>query len=238
MLIMNLSIAAVIEGLYQAKKANLSIISIDKLTEFNDYWLEFDPDATKFISMRDLVFLLYELPPPLGKRSSKCHVAFDIDQFVGNKRNEDKFLINVDRQIVLRKVDALDLLKDLKISLYENGKVHYADVIKQLLKRTMKDKQMDIELDMNLKRRMTKKWNSKYQTIYKKKYTTNSDQVYSYTVRHEQAANIITKWAHEWLDNSAKRRLKNKLISRNRRSNRKKSTKNANSKDIKQTKSG
>jgi len=38
-----------------------------------DYWQEYDPDATGWITMQDLVFLLYELPQPLGKRSNRIN---------------------------------------------------------------------------------------------------------------------------------------------------------------------
>ena len=67
MLIMNLSVAAVIEGLDTAKKENLGIIQGDEIEELIDYWEDYDPNATGWITMTDLVFLLYELPPPLGK---------------------------------------------------------------------------------------------------------------------------------------------------------------------------
>jgi Ca2+-binding EF-hand superfamily protein len=71
MLIMNLSVAAVIEGLDTAKKENMGVVQGDEIEMLIDYWQEYDNDATGWITMSDLVFLLYELPPPLGKRSSR-----------------------------------------------------------------------------------------------------------------------------------------------------------------------
>lgn len=71
MLIMNLSVAAVIEGLDTAKKENMGVVQGDEIEMLIDYWQEYDNDATGWITMQDLVFLLYELPPPLGKRSSR-----------------------------------------------------------------------------------------------------------------------------------------------------------------------
>ena len=70
MLIMNLSVAAVIEGLDNAKKENMGIVEGDEIEILIDMWQDYDPMATGWISMKDLVFLLYELPPPLGKRSN------------------------------------------------------------------------------------------------------------------------------------------------------------------------
>jgi hypothetical protein len=68
---MNLSVAAVIEGLDTAKKENMGVVQGDEIEMLIDYWQEYDNDATGWITMSDLVFLLYELPPPLGKRSSR-----------------------------------------------------------------------------------------------------------------------------------------------------------------------
>jgi len=76
MLIMNLSVAAVIEGLDTAKKENMGVVQGDEIELLIDYWQEYDNDATGWITMADLVFLLYELPPPLGKRSSKIDSEF------------------------------------------------------------------------------------------------------------------------------------------------------------------
>jgi hypothetical protein len=70
MLIMNLSVAAVIEGLDNAKKENMGIVEGDEIEILIDMWQDYDPLATGWISMKDLVFLLYELPPPLGKRTN------------------------------------------------------------------------------------------------------------------------------------------------------------------------
>jgi len=73
MLIMNLSVAAVIEGLDTAKKENMGIVQGDEIEQLIDQWQDYDPDASGWITIKDLVFLLYELPPPLGKRSNKIH---------------------------------------------------------------------------------------------------------------------------------------------------------------------
>ena len=70
MLIMNLSVAAVIEGLDTAKKENMGIVQGDEIEILIDLWQHYDPYASGWITMEDLVFLLYELPPPLGRRPS------------------------------------------------------------------------------------------------------------------------------------------------------------------------
>tara|TARA_B110000285_G_scaffold104168_1_gene118604 strand:+ start:2234 stop:2617 length:384 start_codon:yes stop_codon:yes gene_type:complete len=109
--------------------------------------------------------LLYELPQPLGKRGRK----FDKD--AQNKDNEveggkkmkqqDKYLFNMEKQIVIRKVDALDLLKDLKIKVHDDPikQIHWVDVFKALIKRICTDKKIDIKLTHNLNQKIKKNWN-------------------------------------------------------------------------------
>ena len=67
MLVMNLSIAAVIEGLDTAKKENLGIVQSDEIEAFIETWQYYDPLATGWITLKNFIFLLYELPPPMGR---------------------------------------------------------------------------------------------------------------------------------------------------------------------------
>ncbi len=51
MLIMNLSVAAVIEGLDTAKEENLGIVTGDEIDLLIESWMEYDTDATGWITM-------------------------------------------------------------------------------------------------------------------------------------------------------------------------------------------
>jgi Ca2+-binding EF-hand superfamily protein len=42
------------------------VVSGDELDQLISLWEEYDPNATGWISVENLVFLLYELPKPLG----------------------------------------------------------------------------------------------------------------------------------------------------------------------------
>lgn len=66
MLTLNLSVAAVIEGLDIAKKENLGEVVGDDVEAMIDLWMNYDPDATGWITVRDLIFLLYQLKPPMA----------------------------------------------------------------------------------------------------------------------------------------------------------------------------
>jgi hypothetical protein len=66
MVIMNLSVAAVIEGLDEASKENSGIVNGDQIEFLIEVWKDYDPDASGYISYQNFLFLLYEVPPPLG----------------------------------------------------------------------------------------------------------------------------------------------------------------------------
>ena len=50
-------------------------------------------------------------------------------------RKEDRYVVNYDKGIVLRKRQALTLLKGLKIKVNKEHQVHFVDVFKALIKR-------------------------------------------------------------------------------------------------------
>ena len=125
MLIMNLSVAAVIEGLDNAKKENMGIVEGDEIEILIDMWQDYDPMATGWISMKDLVFLLYELPPPLGKRNKQFSSDYNSQENENNpnqgSRQQERYLVHTEKKIVMKKVDALRLLQGLKIKVYTDS---------------------------------------------------------------------------------------------------------------------
>lgn len=67
MIVMNLSIGIFVDSLEAAKNDENSIVKKDVITDFFlNLWSEYDPDATGWINVDQLVFFLYELPEPLG----------------------------------------------------------------------------------------------------------------------------------------------------------------------------
>ena len=63
---MNLSVAAVIEGLENAKQQNSGVICGDDVNSLIDAWMEFDPKATGWINILDFIELIITLPKPFG----------------------------------------------------------------------------------------------------------------------------------------------------------------------------
>lgn len=91
MVIMNLSVAAVIEGLTEASKENMGIVSGDQIDFLIEKWKDYDTNASGLISYQDFLFLLYEVPPPLGL--GKFTTYYSDQKYEGNigqMGNEDE----------------------------------------------------------------------------------------------------------------------------------------------------
>jgi hypothetical protein len=64
MLIMNLTVAAVIEGLSSAQDQNNGTVSTEEISKLLEIWSEYDPKAKGYIRREDLIFFYMELPHP------------------------------------------------------------------------------------------------------------------------------------------------------------------------------
>jgi uncharacterized membrane protein len=84
---MNLSVAAVIDGLRSARKDDCAIISVDCIERMIDIWSEYDPNATGWISVESLVFLIFESPKPLGLGSEMPSDISISDMALENMKN-------------------------------------------------------------------------------------------------------------------------------------------------------
>ena len=60
MMMLNLFIAVVLEGFSSANKDFTSAVTNEDYKNFLDTWLEYDPDATGWLTLNDLVFFLNE----------------------------------------------------------------------------------------------------------------------------------------------------------------------------------
>ena len=150
-LIMNLTVAAVLEGLDTARKENLGIVSGDVLDNFIALWKDYDPKASGWLTVDNLVFLLSELDEPLGRRKKENNVKdeeFD-DDTIANSSEKERYMEGPKKNLFIKKVKALSMLKDnLDIKIYndisnETGQdikiVHYMDVLRGLLKRRINE---------------------------------------------------------------------------------------------------
>ena len=146
MLIINLSVAAVIQGLETARQENCGLVSSDDVDEFIELWKYYDPHAKGWIGAENLIYLLYELELPLGRKKVEQN---EEDAHLKNY-DADRYLVHKQKKIVIKKVAGLNMLKDnihLKMvadEKFSGGyKVHYEVVLKQLLKRILKEMKHD-----------------------------------------------------------------------------------------------
>jgi len=68
-MMLNLFIAVVLEGYMATLKDHIGIVSTEMLDDLVDTWVDYDPEATGWISVKDLIFLVYDVREPLGKRT-------------------------------------------------------------------------------------------------------------------------------------------------------------------------
>lgn len=64
MLILNLTIAAVIDGLQAAQDDNDRLFQSTHIEAFNELWQEYDPKGTGKLNVNDLPFFLVEVIAP------------------------------------------------------------------------------------------------------------------------------------------------------------------------------
>lgn len=159
-LILNLSVAAVIEGLENAKTENSGMVSGDDVQFLLDAWMEYDPKATGWINTEDFICLIIELPPPFGdeeltkewKKESKTE--FDLAK--RRMYNKESYYTNEDKRIIVKNKDILKVLKSYKITMYEskNQKVHFKYIYQKLVKKVFHEELDDFEISKHLKTKM------------------------------------------------------------------------------------
>lgn len=97
-------------------------------------------------------------------------------------RKEDKYLVNYEKGIVMRKREALALLRDLKIRVNTDSKVHFVDVFRALIKRIFEEQDVDYKLSPNLNKKIKSQWTAKH-TDSKSGFDPN----YKFTASEQQA---------------------------------------------------
>ena len=188
MVIMNLSVAAVIEGLAEASKENTGIVSGDQIDILIDKWKDYDKNASGLISYKDLIFLLYEVPPPLGLGKFKSYYSTnsayaDIPEYnedhddkkddlknINNLGLQDRYMIHKEKHIYIKKSDAIKIFNDYAIPLYDQN-VHFKDVAKALIEKIFKKNKLSYDLTEKINKRLKKQWEGKYTTL--KKFKVN-----------------------------------------------------------------
>jgi hypothetical protein len=227
MVVMNLSVAAVIDGLAEARKDSSSCVKKDHLAKLIDLWKEYDPKAKGHISIDDLVCLLYELPQPLGlgRNSDNIGMNFDPDYEADPKKNnmndnpfaklirlfafakptpgeEHLWIVKPEQDILLRRKFAFGIMRNFNVQPLENNMVHFKDVCIALAHRVFRrerDNDLHAVNQGKIKTKFKKAWqqNSK---ISKSSYASRFQLKSRWPERcsHTGSLNTERRW-RSWL---------------------------------------
>lgn len=150
--VMNLSIAAIIDGLKAAKKNENLVITSGQVDKLIAKWSEYDPNATGWITVESLAFLIFELPPPIGYGGcfpeegihheniySKRHKENNLQsQIIRDSERETKsndviyqiekdgfkYSVHSAKKIVMKETRLMQILGRFAIPVYKNTKVY------------------------------------------------------------------------------------------------------------------
>lgn len=90
MMMLNLFIAVVLEGYSSTNKMHQGAVKSDDYELLLEKWVDYDYNATGWIDVHDLIFLIYELNEPLGRRSEyESDIKDQLDMADGEKNEEN-----------------------------------------------------------------------------------------------------------------------------------------------------
>jgi hypothetical protein len=144
-LILNLTVAAVIDGLNEAQANNSQLINKDNIEEYLSLWQDFDPELTFRMTMNQFFFFLSELPPPfvnVNLRSTRLDLK------------EPGWLVNEEKGYKVKMFGLLNIVEALKIKIEKDSHeqeayVNFDDVTRAIVFRTVqmeKDKKNKADL--------------------------------------------------------------------------------------------
>lgn len=170
---MNLSVAAVIEGLEAAKSENSGVIEGDDVQALLDRWMEYDPRASGWISVLDFICLVIEAKAPFGNPElNKCKYtnAKDFQLARGLIFNDGSYHVDMERMIVIKNKDIIRVLQSYRVRTYEGhaSKVHFKDVYAILVKRAFQESEdiaEDFQVSKHLKAKMKGQWTAKHKKV-------------------------------------------------------------------------
>jgi hypothetical protein len=118
MLILNLAIAAVIDGLQAAQADNDRLFKNDDIDTFMDTWAYYDPKGKGQMSLENILFFIVDLEPPFGQHSHlKIPIRDGMD--LGN------YLVNMPRGYVLRRNAMFEVVKFYKLKAVKGSCGHH-----------------------------------------------------------------------------------------------------------------
>ena len=154
MMIMNLFVAVVIEGFSASTQENSGIVTSQDYLNLIEKWSVYDPNATGFITPKDLAFLIYELEPPLGKKKDNKDKELGLGgqemkpNRTGMLNITMKYIQHEKRKnMILAQKDVMSALTEIQVPVYQNSKVHFKDVCIKLTKMAIVQNSTSTQFD-------------------------------------------------------------------------------------------
>ena len=128
MMMLNLFIAVVLEGFSSTNKEHTGVVTSQHYNEFIEKWTFYDEEASGWIKLEDLIFLIYELQPPIGKKNEFDQ---DIRNFLEEEENyiknrskivdqSKRFVVKIEKNMIVPFKKAMKLLVKLQIPVYSD----------------------------------------------------------------------------------------------------------------------
>jgi hypothetical protein len=131
MLVLNLAIAAVIDGLAQAQADDDRLFKNDDIDLFMDTWAFYDPKGKGKISIVDILFFIVDLKPPFGDCQ---HHRIPI-----REGQLDGYLVNMPRGYCIKWKSMFSIIKEYKLKATKNSQneyfVAFTDIYKEFIKK-------------------------------------------------------------------------------------------------------
>ena len=118
MLILNLAIAAVIDGLQAAQADNDRLFKNDDIDAFMDTWAYYDPKGKGQMSLENILFFIVDLEPPFGQHS---HLKIPIRDGM----DLSNYLVNMPRGYVLQRNAMFKMIKLYKLKAVKGSCGHH-----------------------------------------------------------------------------------------------------------------
>jgi hypothetical protein len=157
MLVLNLAIAAVIDGLAQAQADDSRLVKNDDIDLFMDTWAFYDPKGKGKISIVDILFFIVDLKPPFGDCQHHRIPIMEGMQL-------DGYLVNMPRGYCVRWKSMFQIIKEYKLKATKNSEdqyfVAFTDIYKEFIKKAFeKHYSNNFKVDNeNLKQKLKKGW--------------------------------------------------------------------------------
>ena len=118
MLILNLAIAAVIDGLQAAQADNDRLFKNDDIDLFMETWAYYDPKGRGKISVESILFFIVDLQPPFGQYQ---HLQIPITDGM----DFDGYLVNMPRGDVVKRTEMFAVTKQYRLKSFKGEDGNY-----------------------------------------------------------------------------------------------------------------